>query len=647
MFESWLTALRGEIRGQPAFESVRALSGFHRVQASPGLDQAAEWVAEQLERRGVLVELERVPADGHTRLLGQPMPQGWACERATADLIDGRHRERLCDVTAEPLSVILRSDPARGRYPLVAVESGLHAADYAGRDVRGRVVLAYGDVHRVYEQAVLARGAAGLVTDVRRLVHPVRGPSDETTALNYTSFWWVGDEPRGWGFVVSPCVGDALRARLAAGATLELEVELESRRFDTTIPVLSGSIPGRSAEEVLIVSHLCHPRPSANDNASGAAANLEAACALAAVLRRDARAPLQRGLRFLWVPELTGTCAFLGRDPSRAARIVGAVNLDMVGEDQNQCGSTFLLEHPPAWRASFAESLLAEIRAQAADWVMSYSGPGYVPMTRMAEVPFGGGSDHLAFIDPSIGVPCPMLIQWPDRFYHSNHDTLDRVAPESLALAARCAATYAAFLAHAGPAEAAWLEGLVGRRSRRSILAALDRPDPGRHVELEALRGDSALMSLERLGVSPERIEAARRELTAFVARETRGVPPVAAARAERAGPRPRRTGLGPLGFMNRLLPGWPRLAPEIRDAWRRRQRATNQADRIADLAWLACDGQRSLDQILHLVWLESGTAPVEFVGELFELTERLGLSECIDPETPPCNPRAPATAGR
>src|SRR5207249_4936602 len=125
--------------------------------------------------------------------------------------------------------------------------------------------------------AVLARGAAGLLTDVRRLVPPVRERDDETSALNYTSFWWAEDESRGWGFVVSPRVADALRERLSNGAALELEVEIDSRAFDTTVPLLSGRLVGKPPSEVLLVSHLCHPRPSANDNASGAAANPEAA----------------------------------------------------------------------------------------------------------------------------------------------------------------------------------------------------------------------------------------------------------------------------------------------------------------------------------------------------------------------------------
>src|SRR5207249_4974649 len=158
------------------------------------------------------------------------------------------------------------------------------------------------------------------------------------------------------------------------------------------------------------------------------------------------------------------------------------------------------LEHPPCFAASFAEELLRRIRAAAQDWVTSYSGAGHFSLARLGEVPFGGGSDHAVLVDPAQGVPCPMMIQWPDRFYHSSYDTPDRCDPASLALAARSAATYAAFLAAAGPREGAWLLEAVRRGALRRSLAALEQSDPARASGAEALRGDRALASLARLG---------------------------------------------------------------------------------------------------------------------------------------------------
>jgi len=622
MFEPLLEVMRRECSGDRALASVHAITRHHRIQASPGYDQAADWLGAQVEAAGLELEREEVDGDGRTRCLGALMPEGWDCSRAVATLHDGAGRELLCDFDALALSVVQRSAPGAGRFPIVALEDGTEDGHYRGLDVRGRVVLTAGNPHRVHRLAVVERGAAGLLCDGRRLMPPVREADHDLDSVAYTSFWWNGDEPRGWGFVVSPRRGRALRERLRQGDAPELEVAIESRRFATRIPLLSGVLRGRRPGEIVLISHLCHPRPSANDNASGVAASLEAARALAAHLGRSGGE--HHTLRFLWVPELTGTYAWLSRDPGRAARAQAALNLDMVGEDQAQCGSTFLIEHPPCFMGSFAETLLARIRERALDWVTSYSGPGVVSLTRTAEVPYSGGSDHAVWIDPSIGVPCPMMIQWPDRFYHSSYDTPDRCDPASLALAARCAATWAAFLATAGAPETEWLAGLTGRGARRRALATLDAPDAPRRLEAERMRGERALASLARLG--PDGAGAAGRErerLETLAAGEHLASPQPRPA-GERAVPaRPP----GPLDSQRHLLPGWAELAREERERMRAFDARVPGGATTLEVAWYACDGRRAVDEIARLVWLETGHHAPQELREFFEWTARLGIS--------------------
>jgi hypothetical protein len=312
----------------------------------------------------------------------------------------------------------------------------------------------------------------------------------------------------------------------------------------------------------------------------------------------------------------------------------------MVGQDQAQCGSTFLLEQPPCFAGSFAEELLRRIRGRAVDWVRSYSGPGHYTMTRMAEVPYSGGSDHAVFIDPAIGVPCPMLIQWPDRFYHSSHDTPDKTDPASLALAARCAATYAGFLAAAGEPERAWLAGAIGRGTRRRLLEALDADRPGWAVAHERRRGEAALASLARLGATAEPIAAARASLEAFARAETQA--PDGAPEPSGRGARPRRRLGAPLMMQRYLIEGWDALPRETREGWRHREAGIGDGLALAEIAWYACDGTRTVDDIAALVWLESGRHEPAFVDELFALTARLGLSDWAAAREPA--DRTPAT---
>jgi aminopeptidase YwaD len=632
MFRPLLDALRTEVSGARALESVRAIAAFHRIQATPGYDEAARWLAAQVRALGLEPELEDAPGDGESRRLGALMPEGWWCDEARATLIDGATRETLADWAEQPLSLVQRSDAVDGRFEVVDVGEGTEESHYQGREVRGRVVLAAGPVMRVHALAVEQRGAAGILTDTRRLVDPVRGPDTDPDAIAYTSFWWAEDQPRGWGFALSPRVGARLRERLRAGAPLALEARIVARRFPTPLPLVSAVLPGEREDEVLVVAHLCHPKPSANDNGSGVASALEALRALVALRAQGAfPAARARSVRFLWMPELTGTFAWLGADPARADRIVAALNLDMTGADQEAVGATFLLEHPPCFAASFAEELLARVRAEAVDWVESYSGPGWVPRTRLAEVPYSGGSDHAVFVDPAIGVPCPLLIQWPDRYYHSSLDTPDRCDPRSLALSARCAAAYAGALALAGAEEARGLLSLCARGARARLLAAADSREPTRLLARERMRATCAFASFGRLGLAEAELVDAIRALGEFVSRERLPVAPAAPAEGPAREPgmdrRPRRVTGAPLDMFRHCLPGWSALTREERERWRADDAATPGGSVTQELAWYAADGERTLAQIALMVWLESGVHAPAAIATFFDWTARLGLA--------------------
>ena len=237
----------------------------------------------------------------------------------------------------------------------------------------------------------------------------------------------------------------------------------------------------------------------ANDNASGAAAVMEAARALHTLIASGALPTPRRGIRFLWMPEMTGTYAYLAAHEADLPRTVAGLNLDMVGEDQDQTGSSWLLIRGSDALPSFAEPLLEALREGYFGQAHTFNGQGDFPLFRHAVVPFSNGSDHYILGDPSVGIPSPMLIQWPDRFYHTTADTLEKVSPQSLARSSALAATYAYFLAGAGAPEVAWLaremtyrfEIRLARKLQSATTAALggaapDRPGLGAYRSIPA-----------------------------------------------------------------------------------------------------------------------------------------------------------------
>ncbi|MFN8502576.1 DUF4910 domain-containing protein [Kouleothrix sp.] len=649
MYQHLLTALNAEVSGDAAKRLVARISQWHRIQASPMYREAAEWLRATVASYGPQAQLEQFPAREGAYAWAEPMFQEWWCDDATLHLVEpGGELRRLADYRAVPLSLMPRSAPADGEYEVVAVEGGDRPEHYAGLDVRGKLVLTRSMPMAAHPLAIEQLGAAGLIFDGMRSVPEVCPPGDLQDDIQYASWWWWGGETRAFGFALSPRAGAELRRTIARaqarGQAVRARARVRSHFADGTIETVSALIPGATGEEVVISAHLCHPAPFANDNASGAAAAMEAARALAALIASGALPQPRRGIRFLWMPEMTGTYAYLAAHEAELPRLVAGLNLDMVGEDQEQCGSSWLLIRTSDAMPSFAAPLLEALREGYFGQAHTFNGQGEFPLFRHAVVPFSNGSDHYIFGDPSVGVPSPMLIQWPDRFYHTTADTLDRVDPRSLARAAALAATYAYFVASAGPREVAWLaremnyrfEVRLARKLQSATTAALGGaaphgPEWGARVAFRLDRQEAALESLRRLDPAfdarPWREQAravadaawarARDALESWRVAERPALPEAEARLV------PVRRFRGPIS----LQPYLRRLPEAERAAARSTIRRHGEfMDLPADVALYWADGARTLGEILDLTELETDVRDAEGLLAYFRLLERLGL---------------------
>jgi hypothetical protein len=436
-----------EISGERALRYVAAIVNHHRIQASPGFRAAAAYCVDVLRSSGLETRVLSFPADPAEHFWSQKSFLEWNCEQAELWL-QGENRKRLCDYAACPISVLQRaaSTPPEGIDAPVTVVDNPKQAD---ESVRGKWVLTSGTPDAV-RAAVMPLGAVGIVTDRMTLFPPVRGPHTLPDARQYLSFWLSEGEPSVPGFVLTPAQGQAIRERLAKGEQVRLWGRVRAELYKGSMEVVEGFLPGTMDEEVLLVAHLCHPAPSANDNASGAGTLLEVAKSMARLVGSGLLPRPKRGIRFWLVPEMTGTYAALAANPERPGKTVAALNLDMVGENQELCGSTLIVEHTrlsqPSFTGPLASSLLEDIAAE----VPNLAGTGKYALFRYTSQPFSGGSDHQILADPSVGIPCPMVIQWPDRFYHTSADTLDKVDPEMLARVGVLSALYLNTIADAG-----------------------------------------------------------------------------------------------------------------------------------------------------------------------------------------------------
>jgi len=675
MIRKLVQTIAAEFSGDRAKESVAGIIQFHRVQASPGYRQAADYVAGRLQECGVRHALRGFPADGKTCYWTCLSFPAWEVFGATLDLIEPEKR-RLADFAECKTSLIQRSSPTRPvEAELVVLDDGETRDEYRGKNLKGKIVLSKGDPRRVFRLAVGEHGALGLITDLLGNVPPVRGRYDLPDARQYLGVFGDTDDLKTFGFVISVKEGERLRQSVRdqtrRGKKVRVRAEVKTRLYRGQSDVVDAFLPGRTKEEILLVAHLCHAQPSANDNASGSACLLEVARTLKALIAAKKLGKPERGIRFLWVPEMLGTFAYLATQPEVMPRTIAGLNLDMVGQNQELCGGSLLIESPPLATPSYAAELLRRIRDEIVPEAVSYGGQGGYALFRYADVPYSGGSDHYILSDPTVGIPCPLIIQWPDRFYHTSEDTLDKVDPGSLKRAGTMAAAYAYFLASAGRQGAKWLaEELVGQTQIALIrdcraklselaeaegidLAAICRFENKMDVRLEQKL--KALDAVNRLADIRDEVRVLKQELKGIFEREMGkfaiACPPELGLQhkdTKRQKGRDRSLRPGALAFDSGPDSKWARKATKIvpvrlytgpvdlRGALRKLGREEREwfyqfgkehpkaLGINADLALFWADGKRNLLEIADRVEAETGNRDLEGLVGYFRFLEKL-----------------------
>ncbi len=444
MLTKHFSTLKETINGDRAFESVKFVSNYHRIQASPGYRAAAEWCNTRLNSYGIDSKIISFPADGKTDYLTQRMFKEWDCKVSYLDLVhaDGG-RTRLCDYDIEAHSILQRSvstDFSKTPVEMVVMDRGTSPEAYSDIDLKGKVLL-IGEDHNAFMPWTMEAGAVALLSDRIAASPGVRDRGDLYEIIMYQSFWYSHQpgEVMGKGFAITPRQGDMLR-ELAKKGPVMLEGKIEADIYEGAIEVVEATIKGETDEEILITAHLCHPKTSANDNASGVAASIEAMHSIDMLIKSGRIPPLKRTLRMILIPEFSGTYPYLAVRENELHKIKAGINLDMVGGVIDDVAGPVGLTEVPHAAPAFIDNLSACVIELASQ--ESNGRGGSVHGFNVKQIDYSGGSDHYILSDPTIGIPAPMIGQWPDKLYHTSGDDLSRVDPQQLGRSALLAAAY-------------------------------------------------------------------------------------------------------------------------------------------------------------------------------------------------------------
>ena len=495
-------AIHAQVDGNAALETVRELSRFHRVHGSPGLAAAAGLIRKKLLAAGLAdAAIEHFPADGKTAYAHFRSYFGWNPVSATLEEVSPRPHliESFPDL---PVALADYSQDADVTAELVDAGLGAQSKDYEGKAVKGRLVLAGGPLPLVHQLACEDRGAAGFLSDFPNQTTAWSGDDRDLVRWGHLSPYQTANR---FAFMLSKRQAGELRARLAAGERITLRARVAAKMVPATFDVVVATIPGTDpgAGEIVLTAHLCHESAGANDNASGSAAILEIARALQSAIRNRTVAQPRRTIRFLWLPEIAGSQAYLVRHPEVVKRLAAGIHMDMVGGLLATTKGTFHLSRSAASlphavndvaRAWFDDVVRASTRfaERGGD---PYAGLVWPPGSRevfLGDIrPLEMGSDHEVFEEASFRVPMVYFHDWPDVTIHTNKDQPENLDPTKLGRVTYLGAGIAWTLAALPDAEAPRLLALAAARAGERVAAARARavgdPVEGGLFEREAV----------------------------------------------------------------------------------------------------------------------------------------------------------------
>lgn len=397
--ENMREELLREFFPQNALDLEWELSKFHRSKGGIGFSKAINTIQSFIGESQIL----KYPLDKSYETWR--MPRGWNLKDGFLRISNGNYI--VGSIALSPISAIFLSGKTNGieKLKVVDVESGENEKDYK-KSVRGKAIIASGKPSMVYRMAKKL-GARCVLSYFMRAQEPLirRSPEWLPNAVNYTSFPVEADESV-VGFALSYNQYKYLKELVKKN--LEIEIYMDADNGTNELEILEARLGKRGRKKpIILTAHLCHPKPGANDNASGSAL-------LAEIVRVLRKFEINREIIALWIPEMYGTIAYL-TDHDKDFEF--NVNLDMVGEAQDVTGSTLNVSATPWSLPSFVNELMGTHLENAC--------------FRMKEGVYSGGSDHYIFVDSSIGVQAVSLTQWPDRYYHTNEDTPDKSSIES------------------------------------------------------------------------------------------------------------------------------------------------------------------------------------------------------------------------
>lgn len=427
--------IRPAFKGDLAYNTVSFVEKYWRVAGNTGFNETVYLIEKELKQAGYVNEEEanennRLSYRIETRQMSKPT---WEPVNASLQII-GENTPLLSQTTNRNM-VYLYSHPTQTEAEVVWIKD---ASELTTEHVKGKIVFAEMSGRRLFGKAIKELGALGMMTyDMPSYLQPEKNQ----TAIQFRSLPY-DRQLKPWAIALSFEAKERLKAALKSGE-VKVKVDITTKLYNSEELTVVANIKGSELPRESLVFSAHIQEPGANDNASGVGAQLEMATIAARLLNED-KIDTKRTMTFLWGDEIISTHRYIQEEEKRTADINWGISLDMVGEDTEKTGGSFLIEKMPdpsaiwtrgndkhsEWGGSpldkdqmkphyFNDFIISVFKNQGqfANWVVNNN-------------PFEGGSDHTPFLRADI--PGLLLWHFTDQFYHTDKDRIDKVSQVTL-----------------------------------------------------------------------------------------------------------------------------------------------------------------------------------------------------------------------
>lgn len=371
---------------------LKRITTLHRIQGSRDLWEAVKSSSEILENLGLNTKVFHVPSSSMKGFMETPI--SWNAHDASLEFKKNDSMIARFEYADHPTIVAAHSPPSEGCSELKYCPSVEGCA--------GSAVLVESTAFIAYQE---------IDADLVVLYDSKRYPE----AVPYTGLFVRRDELKSRPTIMNIpyALAQRLISLISKGAKITVCWKVSAEYSDSPLLGLvaySGEDPG-----ILFVSHICHPKPGAHDNASGTAANI----AVAKILSKSKPAYPHA---HLIIPEYSGTIYAREHLPWTPKSVV---NLDMVGSKQSVTGSVLNLVNPPLFMKPVSAAYAYVATKILLDEASSFGGFS-LPAYKYSITPYTSGSDHDVTL--AWGFDSVMLNEWPSKYYHTDMDDVDTLS---------------------------------------------------------------------------------------------------------------------------------------------------------------------------------------------------------------------------